>query len=312
MNNQLSLFDDYRYIDRDLAGEYYPQSRKDHLSGRVVVWFSCGVTSAVAVKLAQKKYGEIIIAYTDPGGEHEDNKRFLADCELWFGQKVEILKSKRYKDTWDVWEKTRWLVGPSGARCTGELKKQLRTDFEDFGDIQVFGFDLGEQGRVDKFRKNNPEVYLDAILFDQGLSKQDCLAIVAKAGIEVPITYKMGYDHANCIPCVKGQSGYWNKIRVDFPDEFKRMSLLERDIDAAINKRYVKYSRAKDADLDRFYEYASEKTVKKLEKDISEGKDPDLRLRVYLDELDPKAGNYAFEPKFDCGLLCSSVSNELL
>ena len=36
--------------------------------------------------------------------------------------------------------------------------------------------------------------------------------------------YKLGYKNNNCIGCVKGQAGYWNKIRKDFPDVFDQMS----------------------------------------------------------------------------------------
>jgi len=40
--------------------------------------------------------------------------------------------------------------------------------------------------------------------------------------------YKMGYNNNNCIGCVKGGAGYWNKIKLDFPDQFNRMASLER------------------------------------------------------------------------------------
>lgn len=42
--------------------------------------------------------------------------------------------------------------------------------------------------------------------------------------------YDMGYQNNNCVGCVKGGMGYWNKIRVDFPDVFDRMAMLEREI----------------------------------------------------------------------------------
>jgi 3'-phosphoadenosine 5'-phosphosulfate sulfotransferase (PAPS reductase)/FAD synthetase len=89
---------------------------------RVVCWFSCGAASAVATKLAVEKYADVKIVYCDTGAEHEDNKRFMADCEKWFNQKITVLKSEKYADTWDVFEKTKYLVGVGGARCTTELK----------------------------------------------------------------------------------------------------------------------------------------------------------------------------------------------
>ena len=66
---------------------------------RVVCWFSCGAASAVATKLVltQFKDKEIVIAYTEVIEEHPDNKRFLVDCEEWFGQKILILGNDRYE-----------------------------------------------------------------------------------------------------------------------------------------------------------------------------------------------------------------------
>ena len=246
---------------------------------RVVVWFSCGATSAVAAKLATRKYSdhEVHVCYCDTRSEHPDNMRFLKDVEAWIGKPIEILTSDKYHDIWDVFEKTRWLVGPKGARCTTELKKLVRREYQKPGDIQVFGFDADEAKRIETFKKNNPEVNLDPILQGEKLSKPQCLSMLKQQGIKPPITYAMGYKNANCIGCVKGQSGYWNKIRVDFPDVFNRMSKMERKLNVAINKRY-------------------------------EGKN---RIRVFLDELDPKAGRYAAEPDIACSLWCGEVSKRI-
>jgi hypothetical protein len=51
-----------------------------------------------------------------------------------------------------------------------------------------------------------------------------------KSGIALPEMYLFGYNNNNCIGCVKGGAGYWNKIRRDFPEQFNRMAKLERAI----------------------------------------------------------------------------------
>ena len=52
--------------------------------------------------------------------------------------------------------------------------------------------------------------------------------MLKNANIELPAMYKLGYHNNNCIGCVKGGMGYWNKIKIDFPEHFDRMAKLER------------------------------------------------------------------------------------
>lgn len=241
---------------------------------RVIVWFSAGAASAVAWRLAVTDYGDsVIAAYTDPGSEHTDNQRFIADCEKWIGSDVIRLKSKKYSDTWEVFEKRRFLNSPRGALCTTELKKIVRRDFQQPDDLQVFGYTAEEQHRADRFREQNPEVNLVTPLIDRGLTKDDCLAMIDRAGIELPAMYKLGYRNNNCIGCVKGGMGYWNKIRDDFPATFARMAAVERDIGATI---------------------------------LRDNNEP-----LYLDELQTGRGDYPGEPDIQCGLLCMAAEDEL-
>lgn len=212
---------------------------------RVIAWFSCGAASAVAAKLAIHEYGDAVrVVYMDTGSEHQDSKRFLKDCEQWFGREITVLKSEKYEDIWDVFEKTKFLVSPKGARCTTELKKVVAREFEEITDLNIYGYTLEEftkkrpynvngktvkLTRCENFERNNPERNVDWILARYKMAKADCLALIAENGIEVPAMYKMGYKNNNCVGCVKGGKGYWNKIRDDFPLVFERMSAKERE-----------------------------------------------------------------------------------
>ena len=243
---------------------------------RAVVWFSAGAASAVTAKLAIQDYqskgaSELVIAYIDPGSEHVDNKRFVADCEDWFGYPVKRLKSDRYTDTWDVWEKRRFLVGPQGALCTTELKKMVRYAFQWPNDLQAFGYTAEERHRATRFEEQNPGVALWTPLIEHGISKRECLAIVANSGIALPAMYQLGYQNNNCIGCPKGGMGYWNKIRVDFPEVFWRMAALERELNHSILK--------------------------------------DKTGPIWLDELDPKRGRFKNEPMGECSLICATVED---
>jgi hypothetical protein len=66
---------------------------------RIVCQFSCGAASAVATKLAIAQYGlaqEVIVVNAYIQEEDEDNRRFLADCEKWFGQPVHQMRDYKY------------------------------------------------------------------------------------------------------------------------------------------------------------------------------------------------------------------------
>jgi hypothetical protein len=239
---------------------------------RTLVWFSAGAASAVAAKLTLAETPDAVVAYVNPGSEHPDNERFLDDCEQWFDHEIVRLRSEKYRDTWQVYEERRFLVGPTGALCTAELKKRVRFAFERPDDIQVFGYTSEEVHRAERFREQNPGVTLVTPLVDRLLKKSDCLAIVRRAGIELPEMYKLGYHNNNCIGCVKGGIGYWNKIRRDFPETFERMAKLEREIDHALLK--------------------------------------DSNGPIWLDELDPSRGTMD-DLRIDCSLLCQIAEDEI-
>jgi len=243
------------------------------MGSRVLCWFSCGITSAVAAKMAVEEHQgrDLEICYCVTNSEHPDNVRFLKDCEEWIGLPIKSLESEEYNDIWDVFKKTGWLVGPRGARCTTELKKRVRVAYQRPDDVHVFGLDAGEIARATRFRSNNHDLRIETPLIEKGLTKEDCARVVARAGIRVPEMYRLGYSNNNCVGCVKGQMGYWNKIRVDFPDVFSRMAGVERELDVAICKSYA-----------------------------GDGK----RKRVFLDELDPDEGRFSSQPDFSCGVGC--------
>jgi len=241
---------------------------------RTVCWFSCGAASAVATKFVLETIPDAEVVYCKVQEEHPDNERFLADCERWFGKKITVLTNEKYGGSiYEVFEKTRYLVGPGGARCTLELKKKLRKDFEQPDDAQVFGYTAEEVDRADSFIDANPGVNLVTPLIAADLGKSDCLALIAKAGIELPAMYGLGYSNNNCIGCVKGGTGYWNKIRVDFPEAFARMAKVERSLGRQICKVTIERK----------------------------------RQRVYLDELPPDAGHAVRDMPVSCSFACELV-----
>lgn len=201
---------------------------------QVVAWFSAGVSSAVAVKLAINQIDQII--YTHIKDQHEDTMRFVKDCEGWFGKPVEIIHAPLDVDT--ACRTAGFINSPYGATCTRILKKRIRKEWETRNQffnwfVYVWGYDIAEVKRAENIKENMPESEHIFPLIEHGVTKEKAHQILNASGIKRPAMYKLGYHNNNCIGCVKGGMGYWNRIRVDFPGVFKARAEMERAIGAS-------------------------------------------------------------------------------
>lgn len=204
----------------------------DNIS-RVIVWFSCGAASAIAAKLAIAKCGDRAeIVYCDTmASEHPDHARFMADVEKWLGRTVTRIRFEKYASIDDVFEKRAYMSGVVGAICTVEMKKVPRFNFQQPDDLHIFWLTVEEEDRIQRFTANNPELELDWILRDKGISKDACLYELSTAGIQPSIMYALGFANSNCLGCVKATSpGYWAKVREHFPEVFARRCQQSRRI----------------------------------------------------------------------------------
>jgi hypothetical protein len=243
---------------------------------RLVCWFSCGAASAVATMLAIKQFSKshnIIVARCIVKEEHPDNERFANDCAKWFGMPiVNLINTEFGGSVYNVITKRKYISGVQGAPCTMLLKKKVREEFQWLSDTHVFGYCAEEQNRYNAFLDAN-NISCIAPLIDRELSHANCLAMLENAGIELPTMYKLGYQHNNCIGCVKATgAGYWNKIRKDFPAQFWMMAGASR----ALGVRMV--------------EVKGERT--------------------FLDELPTGIGRYQDEPEIQCGIFCEMAQKE--
>lgn len=196
-----------------------------------VCWMSAGVSSFIAGYLAGN-IDEWI--YIDIADQHPDSRRFISDCEAVIGKMVTIL-TPEYGDVDTACRIGGFINRPQvGAYCTKYLKKRVRKQWEyehqDFEITYIWGFDARETRRAERMIEAYPQFHHEFPLIDKGLSKKECHALLHDLGIERPVMYDLGYPNNNCIGCVKGGMGYWNKIRKDFPDVFAKRAKLERDL----------------------------------------------------------------------------------
>lgn len=236
-----------------------------------VCWLSAGVSSFVAGYLAKDTIDEYL--YIDIDDQHSDSMRFIKDCEKLIGKKVKILKSEQYKN---VEEAVTAFNGFENrithfAPCTNWLKKRVRKKWEqehaDYEITYVWGMDASEKNRAERIQETMIEYEHEFPLIEAGLSKQDVHGICERLGIKRPLMYDMGYNNNNCVGCVKGGMGYWNKIRIDFPAVFESRAALERKVQNTI---------LKEAD----------------------------GTPIYLDELQPNRGRMSDEISTECNLFC--------
>lgn len=196
---------------------------------RIVCQFSCGAASAVATKLILARFerSRVVIVNAFIVEEHADNRRFLADCELWFDHPITVLRDEKYGASVDeVWRRKRFMKSAFGAPCSGLLKRELLDAASLSDDIHAFGFTVEEVDRAQRFL----DVGALCPLIDANLTHADCLAMIDRAGLVLPEMYRLGFNNANCIGCVKGGEGYWNKIREVFPERFSQVVQIQESI----------------------------------------------------------------------------------
>jgi hypothetical protein len=250
---------------------------------RIVCQFSCGAASAVATKLVLASHApsDVLIVNAFITEEHEDNRRFLAECEKWFGHPITVLRDEKYgASTDEVWRRKRYIKGPNGAPCSGELKRKLLKSVSLPGDVNVLGYTREEWDRFQDIQESFPDVQWRAPLIERDLDHDDCLAMVERAGIKLPKMYLLGYDNNNCIGCCKGGQAYWQNIREDFPVRFVQIQTLQANIGPGAN----------------FLRFRSGER---------EGE------RMSLAQLPPGRGDMKGEPSFSCSFFCDLAEREI-
>lgn len=220
---------------------------------KYIGWFSCGVTSSVACKLALDEYGKenVDLWYIETGASHPDNIRFIQQCEKWYGKSIRTERSDKFSCPLEVAKKELFTT-PFGAPCTKYLKKEVRQKkimpwYEGQEVCHVLGFEYTkhEVNRALRWKEQQTKNCVFPLI-NHRLDKKKCLLILKQEGIEVPAMYKLGYHNNNCIGCFKGGMGYWNKIRKDFPDIFEKVSEVEQETGHTILKKDGKQLYLKD------------------------------------------------------------------
>jgi hypothetical protein len=206
----------------------------------IICWWSGGVTSAVACKVAIDIYGidRCKIIMIDTQNEDDDTYRFKLDCEKWYGKEIDIITyiGDKYESIQDVWRKHVSLNVATGAICSTILKRKCREDWQKTATYthQVFGFEFEKKefNRALGLTKNHPKTKAIYPLIMMAYDKIKTIKIIEDAGITIPKMYSLGFSNNNCFKtgCVQGGIGYWQKIKREFPDKFNAMAEMEHEL----------------------------------------------------------------------------------
>lgn len=116
-------------------------------------------------------------------------------------------------------------------------------------------------------------------MIERGIDKADCFAMIERAGIVLPVMYRMGYPNANCKGCPKAGQAHWQAIREDFPPEFVQIMTIQEEIGPGAY----------------FLRFRS---------------GPRKGERMSLRDLPPGRGDMKAEPNFSCSFFCEMAEQE--
>lgn len=205
-----------------------------NMKTRVIAWWSGGIASALACYWAIQTFKNVAIVFFDTKNEDDDTYRFLKDCEVLYGQKIECYSNDRYTSIEQVWFDNLTLNTATGAKCSSELKFVMRERYQNIKTdyCQVFGFDANERKRHINMRNKYPEINAISPLLDQGITKAGIVRQFIKLGIEIPRVYKLGYQNNNCFKtlCVQGGIGYYQKAKREDPEKVHAMAMREHKL----------------------------------------------------------------------------------
>lgn len=210
------------------------------MSSRIISWFSSGVASAVMTKISLQEFPDAIVVQCDLGSSEDfDNQRFSNECQDWFGREILKIKSAKYSDIDDVFERRKYHSGINGAPCTGEMKFSPRLDFQLPSDLHLWGYtaDGDDIRRFNRMLKEYPNMKQKAPLIERGLTKSACFSMIENAGIKRPRVYDFGFPNGNCIGCVKATSpDYWSLVRKHFPEIFAKRADQSRRFGSRLSR----------------------------------------------------------------------------
>jgi len=181
-----------------------------------IVAFSGGIASAVVAKIVadSNDHADVVFLYHDTKTEPVDNDRFRSEVSKFVG--IPITEVSDGRDIWQIFKDNKYLGNARNTMCSRILKRELSMEYcrNNKPCIIYFGFTPEEYRRAQNVVSRYAQEGIEARfpLIEQKISKDECRHRVENCwGIKPPVMYKH-FNHANCMPCIKGKLAYWGLV----------------------------------------------------------------------------------------------------
>lgn len=202
-------------------------SRSDMIESvsKVIVFYSGGISSFVAAKLAIEKYGteKTELVFTDTKTEDEDLYRFLKESADALSAKLKVLADGR--DVWQVFSDVRFVGNSKVDPCSQYLKRKVAKKYVnetcDESALLVFGIDEFETHRIPAIEKNYLPRRCWFPLTETIIGYSQRFEILRRLNIRPPRLYELGFSHNNCGGfCVKAGQAHFANLYRTMPERY--------------------------------------------------------------------------------------------
>jgi 3'-phosphoadenosine 5'-phosphosulfate sulfotransferase (PAPS reductase)/FAD synthetase len=196
-----------------------------------IVGFSGGIASSVVARIVLEEHSDATLLFHDTKTEPEDNDRFRQDVSNYL--KTPITEDSDGRNIWELFNDEGYLGCGRNTMCSRVLKQERSKAYlkAHLPATLYIGFTDDEWNRAQRItaRYASIGVTVKFPLMEQHISKEECHHRVINCwGLNPPEMYEH-FEHANCIPCVKGSQYYWGLLHKYEREAWERMAAAEKE-----------------------------------------------------------------------------------
>lgn len=211
---------------------------------RYIVLFSTGLSSAMTLDKAIKKFGikNVIALFTDTMWEDGDNYRFMDEIKARYpGLRFEYRADGRTPR--EVFLSTRFLGNSRVGNCSIFLKVKQTHKFleelkrEGITPVLLFGIGLKEEHRAVNLTAKYPNYKCLFPMIAEPMTNMEMEQIVESDWkIKAPRMYDLGFSHANCGGrCIKGGHKHYAHLYYTWIERYREVESMENEFRREVN-----------------------------------------------------------------------------